>query len=89
MHLGCCGAFETAAPFEWSLIATAPENKRGDAIRYQQQTRAEISDKNKRQRTEDDIQPGSFGRRKMIIIRHDQEEYRLQLTATGKLILTK
>jgi len=30
-----------------------------------------------------------FGSDRMIIIRHEQEDYRLQVTATGKLILTK
>jgi hemin uptake protein HemP len=26
---------------------------------------------------------------RLVIIRHEQEDYRLQVTATGKLILTK
>ena len=30
-----------------------------------------------------------FGSDRMVIIRHEQEDYRLQVTATGKLILTK
>jgi hemin uptake protein HemP len=30
-----------------------------------------------------------LGGDRMVIIRHEQEDYRLQITATGKLILTK
>ena len=30
-----------------------------------------------------------LGTDKMVIIRHDQKDYRLQVTAAGKLILTK
>ena len=30
-----------------------------------------------------------LGSDRLVIIRHDQENYRLQVTATGKLILTK
>jgi hemin uptake protein HemP len=30
-----------------------------------------------------------FGGQKLVIIRHDQDDYRLQVTAAGKLILTK
>ena len=30
-----------------------------------------------------------LGGDKLVIIRHEQEDYRLQVTATGKLILTK
>jgi hemin uptake protein HemP len=30
-----------------------------------------------------------FGDDKLLIIRHDKDDYRLQVTATGKLILTK
>jgi hemin uptake protein HemP len=30
-----------------------------------------------------------FGGEKLVIIRHEQEDYRLQMTASGKLILTK
>ena len=30
-----------------------------------------------------------LGGQKRVIIRHEQEDYRLQVTATGKLILTK
>ena len=30
-----------------------------------------------------------FGSDRLVIIRHEQEDYRLQVTATGKLILTK
>jgi hemin uptake protein HemP len=30
-----------------------------------------------------------LGGDRMIIIRHEQEDYRLQVTAAGKLILTK
>jgi hemin uptake protein HemP len=30
-----------------------------------------------------------LGTDKLVIIRHDQEDYRLQVTAAGKLILTK
>lgn len=30
-----------------------------------------------------------FGTNKLVIIRHDQEDYRLQITSAGKLILTK
>lgn len=30
-----------------------------------------------------------FGGGKLVIIRHEQEDYRLQVTAAGKLILTK
>jgi hemin uptake protein HemP len=30
-----------------------------------------------------------FGGRKLVIIRHEQDDYRLQMTAAGKLILTK
>jgi hemin uptake protein HemP len=30
-----------------------------------------------------------LGSDKLVIIRHEQEDYRLQITATGKLILTK
>jgi hemin uptake protein HemP len=30
-----------------------------------------------------------LGRDRLVIIRHEQEDYRLQVTATGKLILTK
>jgi hemin uptake protein HemP len=30
-----------------------------------------------------------FGSDRLVIIHHEQEDYRLQVTATGKLILTK
>jgi hemin uptake protein HemP len=30
-----------------------------------------------------------LGGDRLVIIRHEQEDYRLQVTATGKLILTK
>jgi hemin uptake protein HemP len=30
-----------------------------------------------------------FGGQKLVIIRHGQEDYRLRVTAAGKLILTK
>jgi hemin uptake protein HemP len=30
-----------------------------------------------------------FGGQKLVIIRHEQDDYRLQMTAAGKLILTK
>jgi hemin uptake protein HemP len=30
-----------------------------------------------------------LGGQKLVIIRHEQEDYRLQMTAAGKLILTK
>jgi hemin uptake protein HemP len=30
-----------------------------------------------------------LGSERTVIIRHEKEDYRLQLTATGKLILTK
>jgi len=30
-----------------------------------------------------------LGGARMVIIRHDEEEYRLQVTSSGKLILTK
>lgn len=30
-----------------------------------------------------------LGSDRLVIIRHEQEDYRLQVTATGKLILTK
>jgi hemin uptake protein HemP len=30
-----------------------------------------------------------LGRDKVVLIRHEQEDYRLQVTAAGKLILTK
>jgi hemin uptake protein HemP len=30
-----------------------------------------------------------LGNDKLVIIRHEREEYRLRVTATGKLILTK
>ena len=30
-----------------------------------------------------------FGTQRVVIIRHEQEDYRLRVTATGKLILTK
>ena len=30
-----------------------------------------------------------FGGKKLVIIRHEQDDYRLQMTAAGKLILTK
>ena len=30
-----------------------------------------------------------MGGARLLIIRHEQEDYRLQVTATGKLILTK
>jgi hemin uptake protein HemP len=30
-----------------------------------------------------------FGEDRVIIISHEQQEYRLRITATGKLILTK
>jgi hemin uptake protein HemP len=30
-----------------------------------------------------------FGGQKLVIIRHEQQDYRLQMTAAGKLILTK
>jgi hemin uptake protein HemP len=30
-----------------------------------------------------------FGGQRRVIIRHEQEDYRLQVTAAGKLILTK
>ena len=30
-----------------------------------------------------------FGGQKLVIIRHAQDDYRLQMTAAGKLILTK
>jgi hemin uptake protein HemP len=30
-----------------------------------------------------------FGSDRLVIIGHEQEDYRLQVTATGKLILTK
>ncbi len=30
-----------------------------------------------------------MGSDKVVIIRHEQEDYRLRITATGKLILTK
>ncbi len=30
-----------------------------------------------------------LGGEKLVIIRHEREDYRLQVTATGKLILTK
>jgi hemin uptake protein HemP len=30
-----------------------------------------------------------LGGQRRVIIRHEQEDYRLQVTATGKLILTK
>ena len=30
-----------------------------------------------------------MGNDRLVIIRHEQEDYRLQITATGKLILTK
>ena len=30
-----------------------------------------------------------FGSDRLVIIRHEQEDYRLRVTATGKLILTK
>ena len=30
-----------------------------------------------------------LGGDRLVIIRHEQEDYRLQITATGKLILTK
>ncbi len=30
-----------------------------------------------------------LGSEKLVIIRHEQEDYRLQVTAAGKLILTK
>jgi hemin uptake protein HemP len=30
-----------------------------------------------------------LGNDKLVIIRHDREDYRLQVTSTGKLILTK
>jgi hemin uptake protein HemP len=30
-----------------------------------------------------------LGGDKLVIIRHEQQDYRLQVTATGKLILTK
>jgi len=30
-----------------------------------------------------------LGGGRLVIIRHEQEDYRLQVTATGKLILTK
>ncbi|HLH11836.1 MAG TPA: hemin uptake protein HemP [Methylovirgula sp.] len=30
-----------------------------------------------------------LGNDKVVIIRHEQEDYRLRITATGKLILTK
>jgi hemin uptake protein HemP len=30
-----------------------------------------------------------LGGDRLVIIRHEREEYRLQITATGKLILTK
>jgi hemin uptake protein HemP len=30
-----------------------------------------------------------FGSDRLVIIRHEQEDYRLQVTVTGKLILTK
>jgi hemin uptake protein HemP len=30
-----------------------------------------------------------FDGQRLVIIRHEQDDYRLQITATGKLILTK
>jgi hemin uptake protein HemP len=30
-----------------------------------------------------------FGGQKLVIIRHEQDDYRLQVTAAGKLLLTK
>lgn len=59
-----------------------------------------MSDKLDRNEVKQDVKPANKAPKiitsqdllagdKMIIIRHDQEEYRLQLTATGKLILTK
>jgi hemin uptake protein HemP len=30
-----------------------------------------------------------FGGQKLVIIRHEQDDYRLQMTSAGKLILTK
>jgi hemin uptake protein HemP len=30
-----------------------------------------------------------FGNEKLVIVRHEQESYRLQMTASGKLLLTK
>jgi hemin uptake protein HemP len=30
-----------------------------------------------------------FGSQRLVIIRHEQGDYRLQMTAAGKLILTK
>jgi hemin uptake protein HemP len=30
-----------------------------------------------------------FAGQKLVIIRHEQEDYRLQMTAAGKLLLTK
>jgi hemin uptake protein HemP len=35
------------------------------------------------------LSPELLGSDKLVIIRHEQEDYRLQITATGKLILTK
>jgi hemin uptake protein HemP len=30
-----------------------------------------------------------FGGQKLVIVRHEQDDYRLQMTAAGKLLLTK
>jgi hemin uptake protein HemP len=59
-----------------------------------------LSDKPRQDDRPDAAQPSSkmprmilsrdlLGGQKRVIIRHEQDDYRLQVTATGKLILTK
>jgi hemin uptake protein HemP len=58
-----------------------------------------LSDKPEQDNGPDAVQPAAMPRtissrdllagQKRVIIRHEQEDYRLQVTATGKLILTK
>jgi hemin uptake protein HemP len=59
-----------------------------------------MSDKPSRDDRPTAVQPGGkmprtissrdlLGSDRMVIIRHEQVDYRLQITATGKLILTK
>jgi hemin uptake protein HemP len=53
----------------------------------QKDRQAAVQQNNKMQRTVSSRD--LLGSDRLVIIRHEQEDYRLQVTASGKLILTK